>query len=134
MTDNRKLLPCPFCGGEAQKSNEKRGKNYVECILCECKTGNYQQPETAVLAWNDRKGIPKSVPTLQWTKEPPNEKDIGKIFTMRYKDGVSCFLTGIIGYDDSGLGVENGITIGGWYINFMIDKSSEVEFLGPLPE
>lgn len=36
MSDNPKLKPCPFCGGEPQWSTLRNGAHYVECLNEDC--------------------------------------------------------------------------------------------------
>ena len=62
-----KLLPCPFCGGEARLQQRKRTSHayYVICKNCGCRTPFYQYQfdsaeklrEEATAAWNTRKPV-----------------------------------------------------------------------------
>lgn len=78
-SDNKtsdKLLPCPFCGGEArlQKRFRKRGY-YVICKdrNCGCRTPFYQFDflsqeelrEQAIFTWNTRKPMDRIVERLE---------------------------------------------------------------------
>lgn len=59
MTDNRttELLPCPFCGGEAEPFNPFDNADGTWCVLCsECAsaTGFEQTEAEAIAAWNAR--------------------------------------------------------------------------------
>jgi Lar family restriction alleviation protein len=58
MTDE-KLLPCPFCGGQAALyGNETRHPNTkmcrVHCAACEASGANYATRQEAAHAWNTR--------------------------------------------------------------------------------
>ena len=54
-----KLLPCPFCGGEAMLREWSSGTHYyrVECVdleYCDCHGVSYSTVEEAIAAWNRR--------------------------------------------------------------------------------
>ena len=55
MSDEAKLLPCPFCGGPAQE-NEAMGECWVGCANDECCGGQAMQArrERAIANWNTR--------------------------------------------------------------------------------
>lgn len=60
MSDNQKLKPCPFCGGEAKVSYRKP-YSIVYCKKCKASTNEfcdwYEEQESikdAVEAWNRR--------------------------------------------------------------------------------
>ena len=55
MSDEAKLLPCPFCGGPAQE-NEAMGECWVGCANDECCGGQAMQArrERATANWNTR--------------------------------------------------------------------------------
>lgn len=58
-TDNQttELLPCPFCGGEAEPFNPFDNADGTWCVLCsECAaaTGFEQTEAEAIAAWNAR--------------------------------------------------------------------------------
>lgn len=57
--DELKLLPCPFCGGEAKirEIDAVFWDRCIECRTCYCKTGEYNNVDhTAqmIAAWNRR--------------------------------------------------------------------------------
>lgn len=56
MSDPKKLLPCPFCGGEAYLEEILEYHNYVHCTNCECEKGRFQtyKKSQAIKAWNTR--------------------------------------------------------------------------------
>ena len=69
---NDKLLPCPFCGGEAEFcKGDWIGKEYwVKCTKCICKTSlsnNYNEP---IKAWNTRKPMERIVEQLEKEIDP----------------------------------------------------------------
>lgn len=51
MADN--LLPCPFCGGEAEFKKNDFGF-YVICPECLCSTQTYSTDDDAISTWNNR--------------------------------------------------------------------------------
>ena len=65
-----KLLPCPFCGGEARMQDEPIEKGeFLYSVLCEndCVTqGIYHNTaESAIKAWNTRKPMERIVERLE---------------------------------------------------------------------
>lgn len=61
MTD---LKPCPFCGGEAQRSSNVAYDNQadfewfeVKCPECGCSTAMYATTSEAIEAWNARQPL-----------------------------------------------------------------------------
>ena len=73
---------------------------------------------------------------LQWTKEPPTEKDVGKTWCIRRIDN-GYIVAGTVGFEtwDSkkALVIKSCGTEYFHSIN-IIEKTSNYEFLGPLPE
>jgi len=54
-TQTKKLLPCPFCGGEANVFQFDTDDAYVACSQCNGTNGvNYPSEEAAIAAWNTR--------------------------------------------------------------------------------
>lgn len=51
MTD---LLPCPFCGGEANTVLKGSDDWHIECHDCASRSGIYGIKESAIAAWNTR--------------------------------------------------------------------------------
>ena len=51
-----KLLPCPFCGGEAQPwRGGFNGPIYaVTCLVCDAWSGDAESEPAAIAAWNRR--------------------------------------------------------------------------------
>lgn len=66
MNNTEKLLPCPFCGGEAElaHSNDNKHRPYIRCKFgafknppCPCSfpyQWSYKEIKGAVEAWNKR--------------------------------------------------------------------------------
>ena len=56
MTDifDAKLLPCPFCGGEATIDGVKIARAFVQCVGCDVETPEYGTAKKATAAWNRR--------------------------------------------------------------------------------
>lgn len=61
-----KLLPCPFCGGEAKWSNALH--NYIECKECGFETIWYDTEAEAITIWNTRKPMERIVERLEAEK------------------------------------------------------------------
>lgn len=54
-----RLLPCPFCGGEAEEKRTGRApdwKHKVVCKSCGCRTGETVASPLHIRAWNRREG------------------------------------------------------------------------------
>lgn len=49
-----KLLPCPFCGGEAELTGFNAPEYWVWCPSCKASTGAHTGKENAIEAWNTR--------------------------------------------------------------------------------
>lgn len=60
MTDENKLLPCPFCGGEAILMTPAGSRPYVMCATRFC-AGPQNSTEIAIAAWN-RRALAASIP------------------------------------------------------------------------
>ena len=64
-----KLLPCPFCGGEATLHNNfLTDKFKVWCNECDCRTDVYSDKEEAIEKWNTRKTMERIVDRLEGKK------------------------------------------------------------------
>lgn len=65
MSNEIKLLPCPFCGGEAdlieQKHREYASTYYVRCKGCHCKSLERMGVGIVAEAWNTRKPMDEFV-------------------------------------------------------------------------
>lgn len=106
-----KLIPCPFCGGEAviyhQSSKyTNRDGNYVHCMECGCRTklfecyGNTTKThedtkQEAIEAWNTRKPMERIVERLEelddLTLDQFNRSMAGT-YEHDFADGKSCGL------------------------------------------
>jgi Lar family restriction alleviation protein len=51
---NEQLLPCPFCGGQAQDDFIEDVSYIIECSVCETTTGCQDNAAEAIAAWNRR--------------------------------------------------------------------------------
>lgn len=63
-----KLLPCPFCGGEAKYIEDKDFfvSRFVTCTKCGIETRrNYLRKDLAINAWNTRKPMERIVEQLE---------------------------------------------------------------------
>ena len=58
-----KLLPCPFCGGEAKFGTFNHF--WIECTNCEMETPYMENEEELVALWNTRKSIDDMVKQLE---------------------------------------------------------------------
>ena len=55
MSNTMKLLPCPFCGGEAELIiNPFYQRKAVKCKKCYASIGMFDSAEQAIEAWNRR--------------------------------------------------------------------------------
>lgn len=50
------LLPCPYCGGEAEFRDGSSTTPYIRCKKCGCRTGSSRDEERLVRIWNRRGG------------------------------------------------------------------------------
>ena len=77
---NKKLKPCPFCGGEAKLFLDEASyyKSQVYCKKCGVRTNREHIPEIAVTAWNTRKPMDKVVEQLEIcsVSEPVTENGV----------------------------------------------------------
>lgn len=76
MSDER-LLPCPFCGGEAKVAHEYTEEwklEYVMCFRCGCSTPSAISEDTVIQMWNTRKPMERIVERLEEEVEYQNEK------------------------------------------------------------
>lgn len=64
-----KLLPCPFCGGEAKlHHNSLTDKFKVWCSECDCRTDVYSDEEEAINRWKTRKPMERILKRLEELK------------------------------------------------------------------
>lgn len=78
MTDAPELLPCPFCGGDAQMQAQQgaNSKPYAWHVIHHCKqgfirfdSGKVKSTEAeVVVAWNTRADLAVKVRPLVWTE------------------------------------------------------------------
>lgn len=94
-----KLLPCPFCGGEAevyeQKHREYASTYYVRCKSCHCKTIERIGKGIVIEQWNTRKPMEQIVERLEelddLTLDQYNRSMAGT-YEHDFADGKSCGL------------------------------------------
>ena len=61
-----KLLPCPFCGGEAiLRHNGWTDKDCVVCCVCGCRQEDSNTEDEAAKKWNTRKQIERIADRLK---------------------------------------------------------------------
>ena len=117
-----KLLPCPFCGGEAviyhQSSKyTNRDGNYVHCMECGCRTklfecyGNTTKThedtkQEAIEAWNTRKSMERIVERLEEKLSDTNFEKATQECNESYVDGLSMGYAGAIGICKEEGGIE----------------------------
>ena len=65
MASDIKLLPCPFCGGEARLINGIPKINYIKCKRCQTMTSSSEVIEHVIELWNTRKPIDRIVEQLE---------------------------------------------------------------------
>jgi len=93
-----KLLPCPFCGGEARAKKKYFNSESVVTIayrvVCrKCGAGSeYTDKEYAITAWNTRKPMERIVERLEerqdnWDSNYNESKRCGDIRRMDYSNG-----------------------------------------------
>ena len=80
-----KLLPCPFCGGEASElkyfpHNARRIKTRIYCKNCRVNSGDWGRKDFAIKAWNTRKPMEQIVERLEeYREENKHEENSGFI-------------------------------------------------------
>lgn len=93
-TSEIKLLPCPFCGGEAKLEKENRINIYcVQCEDCKCMTtfqfdfgeGEEISKKKAIEVWNTRKPMERIVERLKEERKEVTRWDSDKHYI--YKEG-----------------------------------------------
>jgi Lar family restriction alleviation protein len=68
MSSDIKLLPCPFCGGEA--ISDSCGNHWVRCTFCGARGSVGNTRKEAIEQWNTRKPMDRIVEQLkEWTCE-----------------------------------------------------------------
>ena len=69
MNMQNKLLPCPFCGGEAEMTWQRHGFDtmlyWIFCRECGCKQCSSIHKEAVINAWNTRKPMERIVEGLE---------------------------------------------------------------------
>ena len=133
------LRPCPKCCGEmgVVRCSDEDGnpRHIIKCSECGLFGVKYSAVE-AIDEWNSL----HEIKPLQWTKTPPTEKDLGKVFVAkrRRNDGTEELFTGRLqiskSFDrilrlnaSSHCGVQRTERV-----EFLVIDG--YEFLGPLPE
>lgn len=88
-----KLKRCPFCGGEAEL---KRGltnlDNFVQCVVCGCRTKLHNTKKSAIKAWNTRKPMERIIERLKGFNGEvfisANGRANGKTLAYGYSKGI----------------------------------------------
>lgn len=67
-----KLLPCPFCGGEAELYQhypymQRRVVSAVHCKKCRANSGTWGRKDKAIETWNTRKPMERILEQLEET-------------------------------------------------------------------
>ena len=71
-----KLLPCPFCGGEAEMLNYSPTEWLVHCIECDGMVEKWRETEEeAIEQWNNRTPMDNIVEKLEEAKEEYRDYD-----------------------------------------------------------
>lgn len=65
-TSDKRLLPCPFCGGEAVLTKGLcELDNYIVCVSCRTRTKFFNTKGSAITAWNTRKPMERILERLE---------------------------------------------------------------------
>lgn len=102
---NDKLLPCPFCGGEAFVDTHKfwdvEAKDFtvktygVRCYECQAGTMQYfRTEEDAIKQWNTRKPMEQIVEQLESEKEATYNRCIKGMYDAMFKDFIGIVSNG----------------------------------------
>lgn len=70
-----KLLPCPFCGTEADYRGDIQNFQ-IECTGCDTRSAAYTSVESAHWAWNRRHAVPES---LTLSRATPRTDDVSRL-------------------------------------------------------
>lgn len=96
MKNEVKLLPCPFCGGEAKMQRiinlDDFDDFFIMCEKCFSRTKKFKAERSAILVWNTRKPMEGIIDYLEEFMEKQydsynNAKRTGNIRQMDYSDG-----------------------------------------------
>ena len=108
-----KLLPCPFCGGEAIQEAGERAVwydeyEYFECVHCtNCKASvEAETVEEAVTKWNARKPMERIIERLEEKLSDTNFEKATQECNESYVDGLSMGYAGAIGICKEEGGIE----------------------------
>ena len=63
------LLPCPFCGGEAELDIDDLGNWLVRCKKCFCRTSRSMSKFFPTVSWSTRKPMQEIVERLEEYRE-----------------------------------------------------------------
>ncbi len=72
MTTSNQLLPCPFCGGDAQMA-ESDTVYWVKCTQCESEGATNAYSAKAIAAWNRRATQPAAGEPVAWMRSSGND-------------------------------------------------------------
>ena len=92
-----KLLPCPFCGGEATLRKSEETKLYhIACFECGCRQDSSYKAESVINNWNTRTPMSNIVEKLEEAKEKAQDEMEECIFKgLPYHDSTEGKVIGI---------------------------------------
>lgn len=79
-----KLLPCPFCGGEAEMLNYSESEWLVNCPACGGMVEKWRKTEAeAIEQWNTRKPMERIVEQLEEAKDIAHDDSMAETVSTR---------------------------------------------------
>lgn len=94
-----KLLPCPFCGGEAELDNSVANAVSVECTVCHASSPIFlrmsDREQKAIESWNTRKPMERILTRLEEeerTLQDKYERNLKKEYDDPFVSGRLCEL------------------------------------------
>lgn len=91
-----KLLPCPFCGGEAKVINLGFNQYLISCKDCWAETIPTTGLENTIIKWNTRKPMQDIVESLEKELELAESEKSRCVFQgLPYFDSVKGYVNGL---------------------------------------